>query len=257
ERVVETILIFDRPFTSRFTAQYKALYGGQFDVAIISDFKYRDDVGLVARQYEHLATPAADADLGLDYTVISRRCRYLRNLDSRLQRRLINAAWLAISDIFGSRNVRAFIGLPMDNYYLDLIDQYCTRNGIFAMFPVQSFLPQRTRMTRRGEHITVRQPPAAEVAEYRDILLRRNFRPLWLSRDRSRLKLLRMWLREVAKNVFFVFAKMAKRDPYSFHYNGIFPLVPAVNTKSTEVLRIRDLFVRDINEIKRRAEQYR
>jgi len=255
---METILVFDRPFTSRFNAQYRPLYGGQFDVKIISDFKYRDDVGLIVKQYKHLASPdIAERDLGLDYAVVARRCRYLRALSQTMQRRLINSAWLAIRDVFEAHDVRAFIGLPMDNYYLDLIDQYCTRNGIFTMFPVQSFLPNRTRMTRRGEHIPVREVGDDEVAEYRDILMKRTFRPTWLMPIRSQAKLFRMFLREVGKNIFFDMARAAKRDPYSFHYLGARASGPSINIRSGEVLKIRSLFMKDTEAMARKAKEYK
>lgn len=253
---MKTLLVYNRPFTASFMSQYRKLFGGTYNILYISDFKYRDDVGLIQRQYHHLAHSDVDADRGLDYSVISRRCRYLRVLDERLGRRLINSAWLAIQDIFQRHEPDAFIGLPMDNYYLDLIDQYCVGRGIFTVNPVQSFLPGRTRICRRGEYVHVRDVGSDEIAHYRDLLLRKNFRPTWLSKHRGRGKLMKMYAREVGKKIFFAGAKIVKRDPYSFHYNGVYPHAPAVNTSSRDLLKIENLFVRDLAALEAEAGNY-
>ena len=254
---MKTIFVYDRPFTSRFTSQYRKLFGGTYDIVYLSDFKYRDDVGLIARQYHHLAHSDVEADRGLDYAVVSRRCRYLRSLDQSLSRRLINAAWLAIEEVFQRHDPDAFIGLPMDNYYLDLIDQYCIANGIFTINPVQSFLPDRTRICRRGEYIHVRDVTSGEIAEYRTMLQQKRFRPTWLSKSRSPSRLMRMYLREIAKRLFFRTAKLVKRDPFSFHYNGVYPIGATINPSSADLLKIRSLFERDLGVLEHAASSHR
>ena len=50
---MKKILIFDRPFTRAFTREYASLARAERFVRI-SDFKYRDEVGLVSRQYRYL-----------------------------------------------------------------------------------------------------------------------------------------------------------------------------------------------------------
>jgi hypothetical protein len=251
-----TILIYDRPFTSRFTKQYRALFGDRCRIVYISDFRFRDDVGFISRQYHYLRRSNADDDYALDYEVIARRCRYLRLLDPTLQRRLINSAWLAISEVFERYEPDGFVGLPIDNYHLDLIDQYCIANGIFTTNPVQSFLPDRTRICRRGEYNNVRDVSPMELERYRDLLLRRDFRPTWLSKPRARGRLARMYAREFAKVGFFKLMKTVKCDPYSFHYNGVYPMGAAINTNSTEVLRIPDLFEKNFASVAERARAY-
>jgi hypothetical protein len=255
---VKTILVYTRPFTARFTTEYRALYGHRYRIEFVSDFKYRDDVGLVKRQYRFLAESDTCRDFDeLDYTAIARRCRYLRLCEADLQRRLINSAWLAIREVFGSRDVLAFIGLPMDNYYLDLIDQYCRQQGIFATNPANSFLPDQTRLTRRGEHVVVREPPAGQVDSHYERLLEDDFRPVWLSRPRSHWHLVRMQAREVVKRAFFTTAKAVKGDPYSFHYNCVYPVGSAIDITSLQMHRVPELFVTDVQEVARRAREFR
>jgi len=251
------ILIFDRPFTSAFTRLYRTVHGSGHSIRFVSDFKFRDDVGLVRLQYKHLRRSDVDLDRGLDYEVVARRCRYLRHQQPDLQKRLINSAWLAIDEIFQRCSPDAFVGLPMDNYYLDLVDQWCARNGTFAINPVQSLLPQRTRVCRRGEYQRCRNVDTDEVARYRAILCEPRFRPTWLSAQRSRAWLLRMYAREIAKRAFFRVAKTIKADPYSFHYNCVYPIGAAVRPLPADLLTVKSLFVRSLDEVGRARERHR
>lgn len=253
---MDNIFVFTRPFTSRFTGQY-AKVTSEYRFLRVSDFKFGDDVGLIPRMYHHLQHSDVTRDAGLDYEVISRRCRYLRLLDAGLQRCLINAMWRAIDDVCKRYKPVALIGLPMDNYVLDLFDQYCLANGIFTTNPVQSFLPDRTRITRRGEHIPVRTPDESEVTHYRDMLLQRNFRPTWLSKRRTTMRLAKMLLREIVKVVLFKAIKFVTRDPYSFHYNGTYPVGASMNPWSLELFRIKNIYESDLERVSKFAARFR
>jgi len=250
---MDTVFVFTRPFTRRFTAQY-AKASGDFRFIRVSDFKFGDDVGLIGRMYRRLRHKDGVRVSGLDYEAVARRCRYLRLLDADLQRRIIDAMWLAIDEVCSLHGPVAFIGLPMDNYVLDLFDQYCTANGIFTTNPVQSFLPDRTRITRRGEHVTVRMPDDDEVAHYRELLLQRNFRPTWLSKRRTTARLAKMLIREIAKVALFKSIKGLTRDPYSFH-NVVAPLEPLEKRSGPITIHIR-VFLDNEQHIVRRVRQY-
>lgn len=227
----KTILIFDRPFTSRFTRQYRRL-GTSDRFVYMSDFKYRDEVGFIARQYRAFESCTGREDLGFDLEDVVTRCRYLRHLPPELSARLVRSAWRAIGEVFDEIRPDAFIGLPMDNYYLDLIDRLCVQRGIYTVNPVQSFLPDLTRICRRGEWQHVSEPDDARVERYLALLKAKTFRPTWLSRHRTRRDLLRLFLRERFKKVIFNVMKVLKRDPLSFHYNCIYPYPGAITVQS-------------------------
>lgn len=254
---MKTIMIFDRPFTSNFTKEYK-MFGNEYNIIYISDFKYRDDVGLIKRKYKYLKDiNQVSKDLFINYMEISMRCRYLRHLKPEESKRLINSVWLAIHEIFEEYKVDFFIGLPMDNYILDLIDLYCERNNIISINPVQSFLPNLTRITRRGEYINVRTPNEQEITEYLNLLLNKQFRPLWLSKHRTKKDLMKLYLRERGKKILFESMKVIKSDPYSFHYNCIYPMPGAITVKSINLLGIRDLFLTDKNILEQKIHKYK
>jgi hypothetical protein len=228
---MKTILVFDRPFTHAFTREYPRL-GLPHRFVYMSDFKYRDDVGLVSRQYRHLRRVTGAEDIGVDLEIVARRCRYLRHLPTTFARRLAIAAWLAIEEVFAAVRPDSFIGLPMDNYYLDLIDQFCMQRGFNTLNPVQSFLPQLTRICRRGEWQRVSRPADEKVDQYLQLLQQKTFRPKWLTRHRTRADLLKLYARERGKKALFAALKILKRDPYSFHYNGIYPAPGAITVQS-------------------------
>lgn len=218
-------LVFNRPFTKSFTLGYRSVIFPGDELRYVSDFKYRDDVGLIERQYTllkggdgtRLQTAIIDCDL------IICRCRYLRNIDQSLAVRLVRSAYLAINDILDEYVPDVYVGLPIDNYYLHLFHLICDCRGIVNVSPVQSFLPDRTRITSMGEYIGCRTVSTEEVDGYYDLLTRANFKPVWLNKHRSIQKLIRLYVKERLKKIYFTFAKLAKRDPYSFHYNTIFP----------------------------------
>ncbi|MCY9692562.1 capsular polysaccharide export protein, LipB/KpsS family [Paenibacillus alginolyticus] len=255
---MDTLLVFTRPFTNSFMKLIKELYQDKYHLLYISDFKYRDDVSLIKRQYHNLENDESlKKNLGLDYTNVQRRCRYLRYLDEQTSRKLINSAWLSIRDIFVEHKVKFFIGLPMDNYYLDLINIYCNENQIHNIYPVQSFLPEKTRITTRGEHIKVSDPTEEEVQKYMGILLNKKFRPTWLSDRRNKTKLLKLYLRERGKKVLFETMKMLKRDKFSFHYNCIYPMPGAITVKSIKLLGVKEIFSTTKEQVSDLVGKYR
>jgi hypothetical protein len=238
---MKSVLIFDRPFTRAFTRYYREARS-PFKFLYISDFKFRDDVGLISRQYRWLNSNA-EPSLDIDYETIRRRDRFLRFVDPTLAFRLIRSAYLAMDEILNEVDPAAVVGLPMDNYYLDLLDQLCVARGIPSSNPVQSFLPGRTRITRRGEWQPITKPTSELIERYAEILRQRDFRPSWLSKHRERKDLLKIYIRERAKKVLFETLKVLKRDPYSFHYNCIYPMPGAITVQSLDNVKASKLFV--------------
>jgi hypothetical protein len=227
------VLIFDRPFTNYFNRQYREVKS-PFTFRYISDFKYRDDVGLIKRQYRFLGANARGEEPPFDLVPVIRRDRFLRNLEPALARDLARSAYSAILEVLEEEQPGAVIALPMDNYYLDLLDVACAKKSIPSINPVQSFLPGLTRITRRGEWVAVREPSSAVVDHYLHILKEKNFRPTSLSRHRTRKDLLKLYLKERAKKVLFETLKLVKGDPHSFHYNCIFPMPGAITVQSLQ-----------------------
>ncbi|MFD0673668.1 hypothetical protein [Cohnella sp. GCM10027633] len=256
---MKTVYVFNRPFTNGFNKVYKDILGSeQYRLLYISDFKYRDDVGLVTKLYKHLNNKFdALPELSSDYEAVIRRCRYLRFQSKDLANRLINSVWKALQEIFAITPPDYVIGLPIDNYVLDLLHLYCQKNNIACIFPVQSFLPNLTRMTCRGEWRKARDVSDDEVTEYLAVINKKNFRPTWLSPKRNNYKLLKLYVRERMKKVFFESMKILKNDKYSFHYNCIFPMPGAITVKSIDVLEARKMFVADPGSIEQKAAKFK
>lgn len=218
-------LIFTRPFTWQFTSLYKAAKTKVTDeIVYISDFKYEDDVGLIELQYEY----SKEIDLKNNYSnyqfddIIS-RCRYLRNIDLETAKRLVISTQLAIQEVIKKHRPDCYIGLPIDNYILHLIHLECSKQRIKNISPVQSFLPNKTRVTSLGEWVKCREVDSEEVNKYYEILTKRSFKPTWLKSHRSFATLGRLYLKERMKKIYFEYQKFIKKDPYSFHYNTIYP----------------------------------
>jgi len=222
---MKKILIFTRPFTNSFTSLYKK-YAEQegCDVLYVSDFKYKDDVDLVTRQYKFLKKLNIEGiQLIDDIDNIIERCRFLRNIQRDLAVSLVTAASLAIEEVLSEVKPDFYIGLPIDNYILHLLHLKCNARGVINISPVQSFLPDRTRITSLGENIKCRFVSDEEVDYYFNLLNKESFRPIWLNQHRSFNKLVKLYIKERLKKIYFEIQKVIKRDPYSFHYNTIYP----------------------------------
>lgn len=218
-------LIFNRPFTKQFTSLYKtAAHHAADEILYISDFKYEDDVGLIELQYKYSKKIDPKRDyLHYQFDDVISRCRYLRNIDLETAKRLVISTQLAIQEVIKKVRPDCYIGLPIDNYILHIMHLECSKQGIKNISPVQSFLPNRTRITSLGEWIRCREVDAEEVDKYYEILTKKSFRPTWLKSHRSFASLGKLYVKERLKKIYFEFQKIIKRDPYSFHYNTIYP----------------------------------
>lgn len=227
-------LIFTRPFTKNFTDLYKiALNKNKNIVFYASDFKYKDDVKLIEKLYANLdSLKDVESHWNSDLDEIIFRCRYLRNIDVKLAKRLVISAKHAISEILEELKPDIYIGLPIDNYILHIFHLQCNERGIKNISPVQSFLPDRTRITSLGEWIKVRDVDQAEVEKYYEIITDKIFKPTWLKPHRSYTTLVKLYAKERMKKIYFELLKIIKQDPYSFHYNTIFPAKGVISIDS-------------------------
>lgn len=254
---MKTMMIFERPFTRRFTRMYAAAAAGKRKTVFISDFKYHDDVGLIVRQQKRFKQKGCESELNdLPYDSIIMRCRYLRHLDRILCMKLINSAWLAINDVLDERNVDLYMGMPIDNYYLELINIACERRSIYICNPSNSFMPGLTRIARAGEYVHVRGVDNCEVERQYKILREDNFRPSLLAKSKMKKDLLKLYLKERCKKVFFETMKVLKNDRYSFHYNCIYPMPGAITVRSIDILSVRNKYFCSMAELEKRAAAY-
>lgn len=234
---MKKFLVFDRPFTRGFTREYVRVGPPGVQFRYVSDFRYRDDVDLIGRQYRvFYSSEQVSAEIEEILSDVVPRDRFLRSLDPALSSRLGYAAYIALSEILDEEQPDVVLGLPIDNYYLHILEKLCRARGIYALFPIQSFLPNRTRVSNLGEWRFVQEPSDVMVEEYYERLLNRSFKPTTLSPHRRFHKLLRLYGREISKKVLFETLKIVKRDPYSFHYNGIFPAKWAITIHSPKNL---------------------
>jgi hypothetical protein len=218
-------LIFTRPFTKLFTSLYKdATRNAADEILYISDFKYEDDVGLIELQYKYINEISLhNKHSHYHFDEVINRCRYLRNINLETAKKLVISTQLAIQEVIEKFRPDCYIGLPIDNYILHLMHLECSIQGIKNISPVQSFLPNRTRITSLGEWVRCREVDAEEVDKYYEILTKKSFKPTWLKSHRSFASLGKLYIKERLKKIYFEFQKIKKGDPYSFHYNTIYP----------------------------------
>jgi hypothetical protein len=224
----------------------------------ISDFKGVDQCDFVRRQQKKMLNFKSEGFLQdiESYENVIYRDRYLSNLSFHLAKRLINSAWFAIDEIFKEKDVHAFIGFPIDNYILDLIDRYCYRYNIPSINPVISFLEGFVRVTRRGEHVKTRYVSNDEVSKYLEIFSSNEFTPHWLPKCRSTIDLFKLYLRERVKKVYFLYKKNIEGHKYSFHYNCIYPYENIITVRSFNNILVSRFFVKDQIYLEKKISHY-
>lgn len=232
-------LIFSRPFTRKFTNLYKKiLLKPSEEIFYISDFKFKDDVNLIERQYQYIDSLSdAECDSNTDLDDVIARCRYLRNINKTLAKKLAISARLAIEEILAEFRPDFYIGLPIDNYILHLMHVACNKYGVKNISPVQSFIPNKTRITSLGEWVKVREVDQCEIEECYKKITEKSFKPTWLKSHRSLPILAKLYIKERLKKIYFEMQKIKNNDPYSFHYNTIYPAKGVISIDSvTNVL---------------------
>lgn len=243
------LLVFTRPFTKKFTDCYREVFDG--DVLFISDFKGEGDCDVMSFVYDGFNDLSEDEFFcDLDYKEIISRDRYLRYQTPDLSKKLINGVWTYLNTLFAEKNISAYIGMPVDNYVQHLIVLKCRALGIKAISPVHSPIHRKIRITNLGEYIYVREPTKDEINSVIKSFSKKDFKPIWLSKHRNAKDVLYLYLKERLKKVIFTLQKLIKSDPYSFHYNCIYPMKGAITVHSLDVLQTPKLFIKDLDSVK-------
>jgi hypothetical protein len=251
---MKKFLVFTRPFTSKFTEYYS----NNYDIDYISDFKFSVNLDVMSFVYKNFKDASEEEIFDeLDYREIIMRDRYLRYIELNIAKKLINLVWTYVVDLFSARQYDGYIGIPVDNYIQHLIVKACYKFNVKAISPVHSPLPYKARVTNLGEYIKVRDADMDEVNEIYELLSNNNFRPVWLSKNRTTIKILKMYLKERVKKIMFEFLKLKNSDPYSFHYNCIYPMKGAITVHSLDVLKVKSLYVSNLNKIQEKAKNFK
>lgn len=250
------LLVFSRPFTKKFTDCYKKSYNG--DVLFISDFKGYGDCDVMTSVYSAFNNLSEEEFYSeLDYRDIISRDRYLRYQKPDLSKKLVNGFWSYLIKLFDDNVFSAYIGMPVDNYVQHLIVLMCQRKGVNCISPVHSPIHHKLRVTNLGEYIHVRTPEKEEVSDIIQSFSKKDFKPVWLSKHRGVSDVLYLYAKERVKKLIFSIKKLINNDPYSFHYNCIYPMKGAITVHSLDVLQSPKLFQKDIEVVKRKFKGYK
>lgn len=223
-------LIFSRPFTKFWSDSFCRNIDQHCEAMIITDFKGYGDIDIMDSIYMNLESKFEYEQYDLNEIVT--RCRYLRNIEKKIAYKLARAAIISIEKIFDTYKPKYFIGIPIDNYILHIINLVCIKKSVRRIFPVGSFLPNLTRWTCQGEWISVRTPAEDEIEYYYEKINEKKFAPVTLKRHRGPIKLLGLYLRERVKWILFQLLKYKFNDPYSFHYNTVYPSKGCITVRS-------------------------
>lgn len=253
---MKRILVFTRPFTNGFTKHYKECKDVEIDY--ISDFKFHGDFDVMRYVYEEFSSSSEEEIYSeLNYSEIIMRDRFLRYIELNVSKKLINLVWGYVNSIFNKNKYYAYVGIPVDNYIIHMIIKACDKYGVKHISPVSSLLPHKARVTNLGEYIKVRDARDEEVYEAYELLANKEFKPSWLSKHKTNSEIFRLYLKERAKKIYFSFLKFKNSDPYSFHYNCIYPMQGAITVHSLDVLKTRDLFIKDLNKVIEKSKKFK
>lgn len=249
------VLVFDRPFTKKFFSYYSEIDGIQ--VTRISDFKFHGDIDTVSQQYFELKSGCKNRKFSIDFSDVIIRDRFLRNIDKVIAIKLCQSVYAVYDDLLESNDFELVLGPPIDNYYLDILSRLCEMKGIRNEFLIQSFLPGLTRITKRGEYRAVRDVPDDEVNNYVQKLSAKTFKPTTLKPHWSVKGLIRIYLKERVKKIIFTALKIIKRDPFSFHYNCIYPMAGAITVNGLQNISVRKKFAKEEDVLSKLEEKVR
>ncbi|WMN12469.1 hypothetical protein QYS49_33675 [Marivirga salinae] len=254
---MKNILIFKRPFPSflKFSESYNELR--DINPKYISDFKNFGDFPIMNSVYSKIKRSDISEKLyDINYYDIIKRDRYIKHIEEKEAISLINGVWESLEEIISENSFDGFIGMPIDNYILHLLFLKCLDHEIPAICPTSSPLPGYVRIRNLYESYDLREPSLEEVESIYKVLSDRYFRPTWLKKPKKFQKLLFLYFKERVKKIVFSYRKWKNSDPYSFHYNCIYPMPGAITIKSISDAFVRNLFEKDINKIKAITEKY-
>lgn len=252
---MKKILVFTRPFTDEFCKLYK---NSEDNIIYISDFKGFSELDPMSYIYSNW-NRIRDDELfeELDYYEIIMRDRFLRYLQLDISKKLINGVWMFLEKIFNDVKFSSYIGLPVDNYIQHLIVLKCNLFAIKCISPAQSPLPLKMRITNLGEYIKCRDVEINEIENIYNILIEKKFRPIWLNNKRDKKKIFWLYIKERIKKVIFIYKKVTTKDPYSFHYNCIYPMKGSITIHSLDVLDVNKLFISNYEDIIKVSKKFK
>lgn len=252
---MKKVLVFTRPFTNNFCKLYSNYNS---NVMYISDFKGYVECDPMKHIYNNWISISEDEyNKDLDYCEIIMRDRYLRYLELNISKKLINGIWDYLNTIFKENEFESYIGLPVDNYVQHLIVLKCYLNNIKCISPAQSPIPLKMRITNLGEYIKCRDVADVEVDYIYKVLSEKKFRPIWLNNKRTKKNIFWLYIKERIKKIIFVYKKISTNDPYSFHYNCIYPMKGSITIHSLNVLNVNKLFFSNYDEIIDATKKYK
>ncbi len=153
---------------------------------------------------------------------VIRRDRMLRNIDRHRAERVVWAMTRALTVIFDRASPDYVVGICLDNYISDLTERITRKQRIPGIFPLASSLNALCRITRRGEHVWIRDPSDAEIDEHVAIVSQPRFVPEWMNKHRSTFDLAKLKAKELAKLAYFPTRRFIDRNPLSFHHRSLF-----------------------------------
>ena len=251
---MNNLLVFVRPFPK--VEKLVSLYGKLEGTSIkyISDFAGVGDYSLIEFQHESLDGSREIYDC--DYEEIISRDRFLVYQDFSLAKKLIDSAWEYLCEVIPKGNFKLFVGLPIDNYILHLIILACKKFNIPYLIPDYSPVPGYIRFWDIGHQVVCREPMKSEVEKVRDLLARPNFKPSWLSREKSFVYLTKLFLKEKLRKVYFNYLKMKSGMKYTFHYNCVYPLGENYAERGIETIFARRFFQKDFDFVASQTSGY-
>jgi hypothetical protein len=220
------VLYYARPWAAE---QFRMICAEAFPDAArtthIADSLGVGDGRLQERFYAHLAGAprAAGAAEEKDpvFVDVRRRCRLLRRISLDEAARIVRAMSAAIDEILTEVAPTVVVSSTVDSYVVDLLRVACLRRGLPFIGVAPVFVNGYWRLTSRGEHHTVRVPPAEEVAAVLDTLIDPRYDPIYLVRGAGRLgvaaRSAQRALRNFGRFTYFTGKRRLSPDPLRYH----------------------------------------
>jgi hypothetical protein len=147
------------------------------------------------------------------------RCRVLRALDRHLAMRMIGAMWLTLEEVLDRERPDVALSFVVDRYIVDILERCLARRGLRYVGMTVGPLPGTFMFMSRGEHVPVREPSDAQVADAVATLTRPTFVPSYVTTRRFGLpQFLSSYARLTARWVVFEGLRILRGRPYDFRY---------------------------------------
>ncbi len=218
-----SVLCYIRPWNERYFRYVCDRVFGTGITCYISDFKGLGSPEIARRFYAfHNAPKSRPWPAFLTSAIrddIVARCRLLRVLPRAETDRFLAAMTWALDGVIEEVNPRVVVSITVDSYVLDLLKVCAERRGIPFLGLVTLFINGYCLVSGRGEYLPFRQPSEAECESVLDLLLSEEYRPVYLENyASSSALLLKRWLREKIKKVYFSLLPTLRGDPLNYHY---------------------------------------